>query len=292
MLSQPDPSFGDRHTEPVRSYSLSQADADQADQVYSTPVDQLPPTASPQIITKDTRQAVNMLKKRNRTSITSYRSIPEGEVVEAGAMGAAAAYEDFQRDVGGILRGLTEFKAELMQLHAVLLQNSDGSEVPSTSSQPPKTEGGREEAGPKKDGTEVATVGPPGGSSASLGTPGGQVPTGPTPSSSAEQDPKRGQLLPGDRDITTVGGGKGEELQRQYNQLQDEFTQLEAECSTLRTMVEERNTFIKTMKSEIYRKEYKNDTERVDLRGQLMQRDALIKKLEVREGEEEGKERR
>ena len=214
-------------------------------------------------------------------------------MVEAGAMGAAAAYDDFQRDVGGILRGLTEFKAELMQLHAVLLQNSDGSEVPSTStsSQPPKAEGGREEAGLKKDGTEVATVGPPGGSSASLGTLGGQVPTGPTPSSSsAEQDPKRGQLLPGDRDIAAVGGGKGEELQRQYNQLQDEFTQLEAECSTLRTMVEERNTFIKTMKSEIYRKEYKNDTERVDLRGQLMQRDALIKKLEVRGGEEGGRE--
>ena len=80
-----------------------------------------------------------------------------------------------------------------------------------------------------------------------------------------------------------ISEGAEDELQRQYSQLQDEFSQLEAECATLRTMVEERNTFIKTMKSEIYRKEYKNDTERVDLRGQLLQRDAMIKKLEVRE---------
>ena len=65
------------------------------------------------------------------------------------------------------------------------------------------------------------------------------------------------------------------------SQLQDEYTAMEAECATLRNMVEERNVFITTMKTEIYRKEYKNDTERVDLHNQLLQKDAVIKKLEV-----------
>lgn len=65
-------------------------------------------------------------------------------------------------------------------------------------------------------------------------------------------------------------------------QLQDEYTQLTAECSALRGMVEERDTFIKTMKTEIYRKEYKNDTAKVDLHHQLLQKDGIIKKLEVR----------
>jgi len=55
---------------------------------------------------------------------------------------------------------------------------------------------------------------------------------------------------------------------------------MEAECAALRNMVEERNTFITTMKTEIYRKEYKNDTERVDLHGQILQKDNVIKKLE------------
>ena len=45
--------------------------------------------------------------------------------------------------------------------------------------------------------------------------------------------------------------------------------------------MEERNTFITSIKSEIYRKEYKNDTQRVDLHQQLFQKDSLIKKLEV-----------
>lgn len=56
---------------------------------------------------------------------------------------------------------------------------------------------------------------------------------------------------------------------------------MEAECAALRNMVEERNTFITTMKTEIYRKEYKNDTERVDLHNQILQKDAIIKKLDV-----------
>ena len=46
-------------------------------------------------------------------------------------------------------------------------------------------------------------------------------------------------------------------------------------------MVEERNAFITTMKSEIYRKEYLNDTERTDLHTQLLHKDTLVKKLEV-----------
>ena len=57
--------------------------------------------------------------------------------------------------------------------------------------------------------------------------------------------------------------------------------QVEAECTALRNMVEERNAFITTMKSEIYRKEYLNDTERADLHTQLLHKDTLIKKLEV-----------
>ncbi len=67
-----------------------------------------------------------------------------------------------------------------------------------------------------------------------------------------------------------------------FSQLQDEYTQLTAECSALRGMVEERDTFIKTMKTEIYRKEYKNDTAKVDLHQQLLQKEGSIKKLEVR----------
>ena len=275
MLSQPEPSFGERHLEPVRSYSLSQADADMADQVYSTPVDQLPPTAAPQIITKDMRGAgVNALKKKsNRTSITSFRSIPEGEAVDASMATTAAmvVYDDIiQRDLGGMLKGLTEFKSELMQLHAVLLQNSDGSETPA-----PQGRAEGEGAEQKKDGATLEAVGPL--------PPPAQL--GPAPHAPASQDMKR---TPDSQKLTQVGkvvepGGVVEgELQRQYGQLQDEFAQLEAECATLRTMVEERNTFIKTMKSEIYRKEYRNDTERVDMKNQLLQRDALIKKMEVR----------
>ena len=57
--------------------------------------------------------------------------------------------------------------------------------------------------------------------------------------------------------------------------------QVEAECSTLRNMVEERNTFITQIKSEIYRKEYLNDTERAELHTQLLHKDTQIKKLEV-----------
>ena len=70
-------------------------------------------------------------------------------------------------------------------------------------------------------------------------------------------------------------------MRDQFSQQQDELTQLSAECSALRAMVEERDTFIKTMKTEIYRKEYKNDSAKVDLHHQLLQKDALVRKLEV-----------
>ena len=72
-------------------------------------------------------------------------------------------------------------------------------------------------------------------------------------------------------------------LQEQLSQLQDEVAQRESECVTLRNMLEERNTYITTMKSEIYRKEYRSDTQRLELQNQLQQREASIKKLEVRE---------
>lgn len=63
--------------------------------------------------------------------------------------------------------------------------------------------------------------------------------------------------------------------------LQDQYVQTESECVKLHNMLEERNSFITTMKSEIYRKEYRNDTQRVDLQNQILQKDAAIKKLEV-----------
>ena len=56
---------------------------------------------------------------------------------------------------------------------------------------------------------------------------------------------------------------------------------MEAECATLRNMVEERNAFITSMKTEIYRKEYLSDTEKAELHTQLAQKDTVIKKLEV-----------
>lgn len=43
----------------------------------------------------------------------------------------------------------------------------------------------------------------------------------------------------------------------------------------------ERNQFITSMKSEIYRKEYRNDTERVDLQTQLLHKEKAVKVLEV-----------
>ena len=46
-------------------------------------------------------------------------------------------------------------------------------------------------------------------------------------------------------------------------------------------MVRERNQFITSMKSEIYRKEYRNDTERVDMRTQMIQKEKKIAALEV-----------
>ena len=45
--------------------------------------------------------------------------------------------------------------------------------------------------------------------------------------------------------------------------------------------MEERNAFITTMKSEIYRKEYLNDTRQAELQTQLLHKDTHIKKLEV-----------
>ena len=47
-------------------------------------------------------------------------------------------------------------------------------------------------------------------------------------------------------------------------------------------MILERDNFIRSMRSEIYRKEYRNDTERIDLQTQLIQKDKVIKDLEVR----------
>ena len=63
--------------------------------------------------------------------------------------------------------------------------------------------------------------------------------------------------------------------------MKKEFAQLQAECDCLRTMVDERDVFITSVKSEIYRKDYKSDTEKMELRGLIMQKEASIKKLEV-----------
>ena len=52
-------------------------------------------------------------------------------------------------------------------------------------------------------------------------------------------------------------------------------------------MILERDNFIRSMRSEIYRKEYRNDTERIDLQTQLIQKDKVIKDLEVRRARKE-----
>ena len=85
-------------------------------------------------------------------------------------------------------------------------------------------------------------------------------------------------------------------LRERLGHIQDEYTQvrihpavamttssfqIEAECIALRNMVDERNAFITTIKSEIYRKEYLNDTQRAELQTQLLHKDTHIKKLEV-----------
>ncbi len=57
--------------------------------------------------------------------------------------------------------------------------------------------------------------------------------------------------------------------------------QSESECETLKDMVMERNQLITGMKTEIYRKEYRNDTEKVDLKTQVLHKDKKIKILEV-----------
>ena len=49
----------------------------------------------------------------------------------------------------------------------------------------------------------------------------------------------------------------------------------------MQSMVRERNQFITSMKSEIYRKEYRTDTERVDMQTQIIQKDKMIAALEV-----------
>ena len=70
-------------------------------------------------------------------------------------------------------------------------------------------------------------------------------------------------------------------LEIRISQLQDELTQVQSECIALHNVVEQRGAFITTMKSEICRKEYKNDTEMMELRSQVLLREANIKKLEV-----------
>ena len=57
-------------------------------------------------------------------------------------------------------------------------------------------------------------------------------------------------------------------------------------------MILERDNFIRSMRSEIYRKEYRNDTERIDLQTQLIQKDKVIKDLEVRRERERERQRK
>ena len=59
------------------------------------------------------------------------------------------------------------------------------------------------------------------------------------------------------------------------------LSQDHSERQTLQNMVQDRNQFITSMKSEIYRKEYRNDTQRVDMQTQLLHKDKIISTLEV-----------
>ncbi|XP_019853697.1 PREDICTED: dixin-like [Amphimedon queenslandica] len=71
-----------------------------------------------------------------------------------------------------------------------------------------------------------------------------------------------------------------EELCEKLKNLEEQSKKVDSECDTLRNMVMERNQFITSMKSEIYRKEYRNDTERVDLQTQLHHKEKTAKVLE------------
>jgi hypothetical protein len=72
-----------------------------------------------------------------------------------------------------------------------------------------------------------------------------------------------------------------EELIDKLKKAEEQCKKLETDCENLRGLVLDRNQFITSMKSEIYRKEYRNDTEKVDLQTQLLHKEKTLKVLEA-----------
>ena len=106
-------------------FSFSQQSQGDENDMYSNPIDQLPPWEPPQVIVG--RQKSGGRNRRNSSGsrqIRGIHSIPEEEVVVEQAM------EVMQREVGAVVNGMEEFKSELLQLHTLVCCVSYGRLVP------------------------------------------------------------------------------------------------------------------------------------------------------------------
>ncbi len=121
-LSQPERPFGVPEAIPEdRQYSLSQQQAYNPDtDMYSNPIDQLPPWQPPKIISSRVQKrggGMVMVRKGPSRSGSQHRGIQaipeEVGVAEGEEVGVS-------REVGAVISGLTEFKSELLQLHALV----------------------------------------------------------------------------------------------------------------------------------------------------------------------------
>ncbi|CAI8034359.1 Dixin-A [Geodia barretti] len=96
--------------------------------MYSSPIDTLPANKPPQVISGKKKPPPPPVM-RSRTGSAGMYGIPEeiGEECE-GPVGVVRAEEraGLSGEIGAVVSGLSQFKAELLQLHAVLLRNNDG----------------------------------------------------------------------------------------------------------------------------------------------------------------------
>ena len=119
-LSQPDRLTHEREG---RSYSYGGGGVREGDNdVYSTPVDQLPASAAPQLILPKKK----VVGVRLRSGSMAMKGIPEEAAEET-------VGEGLTNEIGAVVTGLTEFKAELLQLHAVVSGNVTHTHPPSHS---------------------------------------------------------------------------------------------------------------------------------------------------------------
>ncbi len=122
-LSQPERPFGVPEAIPEgRQYSLSQHQPYDPDtDMYSSPIDQLPPWQKPQVIfSRGGKRGGGgggqpaMARKGSSRSVSQFRGPPV--ISEEAAGGEGEVY----REVGAVISGLAEFKSELLQLHALV----------------------------------------------------------------------------------------------------------------------------------------------------------------------------